>query len=184
MILDDNQKRHADAFIKRLEYYRSEDRHECALVGYRMNWLVTCQAFLIAAYVVIHGSHALAFRLGFDVLLPLIGVYVARSIHMSIAEGDTVIYFWHRKERAWYEEICELEDQVLRTYLLTFWGDRWPASSPRQISDEIHERSFHFQRNIHEKLIWAWVFIFQIGLVVDIYVACHLGALDRIFGVP
>ena len=173
--MDENQKREADAFIKRLEYYRAEDRHECSLVNYRMSWLTTCQSFLIAAFVIVHNSQSIVLRLSLSILIPVVGIYVARKIKLSIQEADNIIDRWHQKEHDWLADVDRLTDVTLREYLRSFWGGRnWKGVDPQ------HEKSFEFQRKVHgrfESALWAMLFI---GVFVDGYAAIRIVYPDEL----
>jgi hypothetical protein len=118
-----------EKFLKRLEHFRSEDRHECNLISARMGWLLAGQSFLITAYAIANNHSNPWFRIGCTIILFIVGEYFTRKLGDAIRAAHAVINAWHAREKQLEAELDGSTDvdRELRSY---FIGRKW-AATPR-----------------------------------------------------
>ncbi len=153
-----------DNFTK-LEYYRTETRHEFSLLGQRVNWYVTCQSFLIIAFASGMGNSNLYFRLGIALILPTLGIVTSILTKPSIDGAIAIIHRWGAKE---YEV---LQDENLQDFKIKRAYEKVKFSSYKegeQKTDVIKRESLKFAKLIPVVFTCGWISLCLLGVAVNL----------------
>lgn len=150
--------------LTKLEYYRSETKHEYSLLGQRVSWYVTCQSFLIIAFSSGMGNSNVYFRLGVGLILPTLGIVTSTLIKPSIDGAIAIINKWGDKE---YEVLQneELKDfKIKRVYEKA----RFNSHKVEHKTDVIKRESLKFAQYISVVFTYGWLCLCLLGVAVNL----------------
>jgi hypothetical protein len=151
--------------LTKLEYYRTETRHEYGLLGQRVSWYVTCQSFLIIAFASGMSNSNLYFRLGIGLILPGLGIVTSLLTKPSLDGAIAIINLWGAKE---YEV---LQIFVLQDFKINRTSEKIRSSSRDAIehqTDVIRQQSLKFAKSISIVFIYGWLSLCLLGLAVNL----------------
>lgn len=150
--------------LTKLQYYRTETRHEYSLLGQRVSWYVTCQSFLIIAFSSGMSNSNVYFRLGVGLILPVLGIVTSVLIKPSIDGAIAIINKWGDKEY----ELLQNEDlkdfKIKRIYDKTRSG----AYKVEQRKDIIKRESLKFAKLVSIVFICGWICLCLLGIAVNL----------------
>lgn len=157
--MTDEEKSKAAELIARLDYCRTEDRHECALIHYRMIWMLSCQGFLLAGYFALSQGITNKRNSLLIAAICIISALIAWRVRIAIKQAEEVIDKIHNLERRVFDEARE--NKNLEAYFSGYNTDRNWGDSRKDIHQVL---SFACQKEIP----WGFVAIWAIFFVVSI----------------
>ena len=155
--MTDQQIRDVAYYKQQIDFYHTEDRHECTLIHYRMVWMLTSQAILLAGFFALNKTgpqkdiwHILTF-----VVLGICSVILAIRVGDSINAAERIIMRWHAKEGKLYDDIEKLTDTTVKQQLESYSIGRWRKKDGED--DYAHIHSFRIHWEISTVFILLWV---------------------------
>jgi hypothetical protein len=141
------------AKLEKLNYYRSEDRHEWTLLSNRLSSYITSQSFLVTSYAIAMGNQnpkwSGYFTLLFPSLIAILGLATSWRACPGITGAIKIIALWHRKERRLFLlDPTAAGESPPRDPSMEDFDDGRPRTRSRLIGndaiDDIHDRSLRF----------------------------------------
>ena len=135
-----------------LDFIRRETSHEPTLLNGRISWLVTCQSFLIAAYILILCCKPAYSALWLShFLLPITGMVIAGTAIPGCLGACDTINIWRKRQ---YELLKENDIQNELKDIVIY---RW-LKDPND--DSIHKNSMRFSVFLAPFLLVFWLVLF------------------------
>jgi hypothetical protein len=129
------------------QYFRSEIKHEHALLTGRVTWYITCQSFLLTVYAISY-SNCRGYNWFSNIFLPTFSILLTFLALNMIQGAILTIRMWNEMRKHLIKK-----NRMLNSIIITRW--RYPARA----YDAIHHRSLWFPRLVPMLFMVAWIVI-------------------------
>ena len=147
------------AKLAKLEFYRSEIKHEFGLLSGRVSAYLASQSFLVIAFVSAMGNSNPRWGTLFTLIVPsalaMLGLALSLRAHGAIEAAVETIALWHLKQNRLFEDDPLMDDYRVQR----------PGASERGAAvDAVHRRSLAFSRMVPRIFLVAWCVFFSFAL--------------------
>jgi hypothetical protein len=123
--------------LDKLNFYRSEIKHEFSLLATRSTMLVTCQSFLVVPFAILQTAADYRAVAVYAYLVAGLGIFTSMILLRPLDTAHRTINKWLVKQRRLFRQSPDLED-------VTIDRDKIPGADSNPDRDRDHRRSLAF----------------------------------------